>query len=676
MDERNLPSLLDEKQKHRQKTIDIIKGKLYPEYSVKPPVELGDLVLFVSAETGSGKSTVIPIEVLKIISYHSRIICTQPRILTAISLKNDVQKYNSSMATQIGYQTGPFTEKLSSTRLLYSTTGILLMQLKMSTDDEMLNLYRVIILDEIHEQNIENDTVLLLLKLFLQRCLLRVKNIPIVILMSATADRKKYMNFFKLSDKDVIDIPGRSFPIKTIWPQKSIERLDISTAAAKEVANIIASGEYDEAGNDIIIFSPSKAMNMKIKKAITSDLRIITIDRADVLAVSDNFKMLNMKSEKRKVIISTNVAETGLTIPNLKYCIDTGWGKIKIKNFFPIEFQALISVPIPQSRVIQRRGRVGRKFPGTFLPLYTEKTFDGLLRNQWPDITLSGIEESFLSIYKNYKQMIDPMSFGAYSKLLLKGTVFGFIDVGGELTNMGKVAAKFNKLSLNEIKILFSGVVYGICLSDLVTIIAFFGIKIKINKNIIEFSKKAMQDFLIDDNSFRIKMLFMDHFIILLYFYSSLINTSREIPNFKDFLVNLEEYGIDTTFISVLSRREEIIEELLLNGINPFTNWRKSILTAKADDIFERIKLFKRCLYEGLRFNLLEFDVNYKIDGYSVNVNHIFNFNELKELGITVPKFLVTDNISMPEIEKRRFVLQAGFISVLDGYVGIDKLVS
>lgn len=394
-------------------------------------------VLLLRSETASGKSTAIPAELfINLSAAHNTsapgIICTQPRTITAIRNVAEIV-YNAGpsypnylkIGQTIGWSTKHNKLRPSERRGLTSATvGTLTTQLKSMSDAEIMDAYRVIIMDEIHERDLQIDMAICMLKKFLLRNATNPK-CPMLILMSATFDAKPFADYFGIDlARNYVYVSGASQGHKEMWDWNEGRKSKYYTADAARVVDIICRGEgaadkSDEA--DILIFMPgalefglTEAALKKVRDALAADglqvFSLLPIDSEAQRKESKSYRALDIPVEEqkvrigdktliplRRVIISTNIAETGLTLPNLKYVIDSGYNR-------EIEFnpnhgvRALITNPIPESRRIQRRGRAGRKFPGVYYPLFPKYIEERLPKQQLPQILTEDISPIILDI--------------------------------------------------------------------------------------------------------------------------------------------------------------------------------------------------------------------------------------------------------------------------------------
>jgi HrpA-like RNA helicase len=392
-------------------------------------------VLILKSETASGKSTAFPPELFKAFVRGSAadapgIICTQPRVLTAIENVNEILNHYSDvlrLGESIGWSTKYNKLRPTSVSLLSATIGTLTQQLKTLSDEEIIAKYRFILIDETHERGLDTDMAIYMLKNLLRRNAANPK-CPFVVLMSATFEPQSFLDYFGLSLMDnFIWCTGATAHIDEVWDWNDGRTVNnYPQAAATVVERIINENRDDDWRRaDILIFMPGAAeikmtmnwlikLNKKLAGASKSGgkagshstdifsllqidseavqtrnpdfMKVIYIDTPEHVVTIDGTKY----TPKRRVIISTNVAETGLTLDNLKYVIDAGFNR-EIEYNPVYGLRALLTKPAPKSRIRQRRGRVGRKFPGVFYPLYPKFIHERLQLIQYPNILVEDI---------------------------------------------------------------------------------------------------------------------------------------------------------------------------------------------------------------------------------------------------------------------------------------------
>lgn len=402
--------------------ISFFKNRLY---GVGPPLvkteSYGDKVLILESMTASGKSTVLPTYLFNNFyeQLHRTIVVTQPRIFNAMDIPRQIVQFNDNLiiGKNLGYQTGPFKQKGKG--LLFSTPGVLLQQLKCMTDDEFSNQYGIVIIDEVHSRSLEVDNFLYLFKKFLQRNYEKM-NCPMLILMSATLDRKLLCNYFET--KNFISVEGFSY-------EKHAEYLKYDSAdyiqdIANKVVQIHKDGvdDLNDPFRDILVFFQGAGQIKKCidtllemlgksdnasdnydksdksgKSILSESLLVVSLDSAKFNEGGDDYKNLKLPITKgvRKVVFSTNLSETGLTFDNLKYVIDSGW-KTDSENINGIT--VLSSKPVTMSEMLQRKGRVGRKAPGYWYPMFTAQTESLMIKDKLPDLLTSEVSGVILSV--------------------------------------------------------------------------------------------------------------------------------------------------------------------------------------------------------------------------------------------------------------------------------------
>ena len=413
---------------------DLVRRRM-AEYGAPPPKTPGDRVFIVRSETGSGKSTVLVARLFRLLRGEKSggrlggggLLCTQPRVLTAQTLARGMAEsphYPDLVLGQtVGYQTGSINEKPRS-GLIYATIGILLTQLRALTDAEVMNMYRIIVVDEAHERSLQADATLMALKAFLTRNMGNPR-LPFIVLASATIPVEKYAAYFGVGPANVVEVRGRSFAVETRFPEVGTN--DYVGAAAAAVLKIHRAGGADAPGRgDVLVFMPGskeikdlEALLYREREAflLTTSAAppfvVLTLTGDDVRNQTANYRALGSPiaarglpaldapgvflRPSRRVILATVVAETGVTIETVKYVVDCGWHRGP-ETYFPGGFRGILNKPVPLSRARQRAGRAGRLFPGEYWPLFTRNVYGALEKDQLPEIFTDGVGEIFLDV--------------------------------------------------------------------------------------------------------------------------------------------------------------------------------------------------------------------------------------------------------------------------------------
>ena len=697
------------------------------EFGGRPAQSPADRILIVRAKTGSGKSTAMPVEIFRIFkpknmtSYEGKsILCTQPRVLTTQEIPKDIA--SSDWATDmilgktIGYSTGSgkmIGERGMKGILLYATIDTLLAQLRGdNSKDTIMNLYKMIILDEVHERSMTFDMTTMLMKQFIYE---NYKNpqCPFLILTSATFDTEKYCNYFGIkSNTNLIDVVGFVYPISEQFLKIDS---DDTIQSAVELIKDIHEGKINQTKKeegDILVFCygmpPMKELKEKLLKynveliknkknpfvialiegkAVnynTIERKIVYMDY-DRLHINDSgeYDYKGKHLATRRIIAASNVAETGLTVPTLGHCIDLGWKNVK-ETYSPYGITGLVVKPVDKSNVMQRRGRVGRKFPGHFYAMYTEETFNSLTPIQLPDIVREDISGNVIDILIQQKNcfdvskidMLDVPSVDSLKMSIEKNIILGYVksDYGKcfLMSELGEMVRELRYTTVEVFRCLISGYVYDICILDLVTIFAMSDVRLR-KVNIEDILKEILPAFFFEKKEFMnlYTTLTMDDFITNLFIFKAFVS-------FLDKGISHAEAFCDKTklnfneMIEVIEKRLDIIDDLLNVNLDPYYLKEESIIKSTKDNYFDTICKIKKCLYDGFRLNIIQ---NNKI---TKNYNDRFGNNikvNLPNHNLGFPKVVLTNKIkinSNPLSPNFQFNLETDKVSVLDGYIGID----
>ncbi|KAL0367958.1 UNVERIFIED_CONTAM: ATP-dependent RNA helicase DEAH12, chloroplastic [Sesamum calycinum] len=331
-------------------------------------------------ETGSGKSTQL-VQYLadSEISGQQSIICTQPRKLAAISLAERVKEEswgcykNASVSCCPSYS----SDQEFHSKVIFMTDHCLLQHYM---GDKQLSRISCIIVDEAHERSLNTDLLLALIKnLLCQRPCLRL------IIMSATADADQFADYF--FGCRTLHVAGRNFPVDIRYvPCESDESstLKLMPSYVLDVLRMVTEINKAEGEGTILAFLTSQ---MEVEWACEKFQAIsaIALPLHGKLSYEDQHRVFLTYPGKRKVIFATNVAETSLTIPGVKYVVDSGMAKES--RYEPATGMNVLRVcKISQSSANQRAGRAGRTEPGKCYRLYMESDFESMLPHQEPEI--------------------------------------------------------------------------------------------------------------------------------------------------------------------------------------------------------------------------------------------------------------------------------------------------
>ena len=332
-------------------------------------------VIIVQSPTGSGKTTQIPV-ILHEAGYSDNgiIAVTQPRRIAALSVSEFISKQlGTSYPGLVGYKMR-FEDKTDlTTKIKIMTDGILLQEMKL---DPMLNKYSVIMVDEAHERSLNIDFVLGILKR-----VLKVRHDLKIIVSSATMNAEKFSTYFDGSP--IVTIDTITYPVTVIYDPPTIpastQTLTAQEALLSKITNTIDRILYNKTDGDILVFLPGeKSIKDCISRLYSSSFarKIQIIPLYGRLPKEEQEKVFDPAPfGRKKVIISTNIAETSVTIDGITSVIDSGLAKLNFYN--PHTFtSSLIETPVSKASCNQRRGRAGRTQSGTCYRLYPRKDYD------------------------------------------------------------------------------------------------------------------------------------------------------------------------------------------------------------------------------------------------------------------------------------------------------------
>ena len=405
-------------------------------------------IILLSAETGSGKTTQVPKFLLNYLKFEGKIVCTQPRKLAVSNTAERVAaELDVKLGQEVGYQFRLERRISNKTKLIFMTDGILLMQI---INDPKISEYDAIIIDEAHERSVQIDLLLSLLKNVLEKKLNpKLK----IIIMSATADVEKFGNYFSKFKPGFISVSGKTFPITQNF-------LNVKDDYLKSAVSKVADIHQNENAGDILVFLPSKSDTEKACKLL-KDFNLTDLfcsplysgikKEIEELATHENkYKNFNNGDYIRKVVFSTPVAETSITINGVVYVIEIGLVNESI--YLPkIRANQLKKGYISKANVKQRIGRAGRTQPGIAFHMYSKEDYQKFPDFDMPEFTKSNISQYLLQLmgmFSNldqikvfFQNLIDPPSaeFFIAAENELKNLK---AIKNNEITNLGKNMSK------------------------------------------------------------------------------------------------------------------------------------------------------------------------------------------------------------------------------------------
>ncbi len=448
-------------------------------------------VLILCGETGSGKTTQIPKMCLEAgLGERGLIGCTQPRRIAARSVASRVaEELKSEFGGLVGYKVR-FTDKVRrDTRIKFMTDGILLAE---SQGDPMLSAYSCIVVDEAHERSLNIDFLLGYL-----RTLVELRPELKVVITSATIDAEKFSAHF--NNAPVIEVSGRMYPVEiryrpvgdepsplTPTPPPQGER-GIKKARDKEEADLtqaildatdeLARGSW----GDMLIFLPGEREIRETAEA----LRKHHPPHTEILPL---FARLSVEEQDRifkpgnarRIVLSTNVAETSLTVPGIRYVIDTGQARVK-RYSARNKVEQLLIEKISQASANQRAGRCGRVMDGICIRLYDEDDFNNRPRFTDPELLRSSLAGVILRMKSLGLGAVESFSFidPPQSRFIADGyrllQELNALDEKNELTKIGERVARL-PLDPRMARMILAAERGG-CLAEMLAITSFLSVQ-------------------------------------------------------------------------------------------------------------------------------------------------------------------------------------------------------
>merc|ERR1719474_2438874 len=442
-------------------------------------------VVVLVGETGSGKTTQIPQFLVEdgFATPTKKIAITQPRRVAAISVaKRVAEEMDVTLGQEVGYNIRFEDVTSPRTLLKYMTDGMLLRE---AQGDPTLSRYSAIILDESHERTVSTDVLMGLLKE------LMTKNLHLkLVVMSATLDAGKFAKYFTSDNiaSPCLKVPGRMHPVEIFYTQEP--EPDYFEAAVRTVVQIHAA----EPAGDILVFLTGAA---EIENACNKiKLQIGRMGRdCGPVKICPLYSSLNPQKQQmifeeappardgkpgRKIVVSTNIAETSLTIDGVVYVVDSGFSKQKVYN--PrIRVESLLVTPISKASAKQRAGRAGRTQEGKAFRLYTESAFSTELQPQtFPEILRSNLAKHVLTLKKLgiddlvHFDLMDPPAPETLMRALELLNYLGALDDEGDLIEEGRKMSEF-PLDPQLAKTLLVSERYG-CSNEVNTVVALLSV--------------------------------------------------------------------------------------------------------------------------------------------------------------------------------------------------------
>ena len=435
---------------YSQRYHTILEGRLklpvttYKEQFIAALKDNRSLVLV--GETGSGKTTQTPQYCVEAgyCKGGKLVACTQPRRVAAMSVAQRVaDEMDVTLGEEVGYLIRFEDCTSDRTQLKYMTDGMLLRE---AMTDPLLENYSCIILDEAHERTLATDILFGLIKeVAKQRPDLKL------VVMSATLEYQKFQEYFL--EAPLLKVPGRTFPVEIYYtPEPERDYLEAAVRTCLQI-------HLCEPEGDILLFLTGEQEIEQTCQQLAAEVDQARLqnDALQPLVCLPLYSSLPPQKQRlvfeetkgRKCVVSTNIAETSLTIDGVVYVVDPGFSKQKVYN--PrVRVESLLVSPISKASSSQRSGRAGRTKPGKCFRLYTEKAFMKELQEQtYPEILRSNLGSVVLQLKKLgiddlvHFDFMDPPAPETLMRALELLNYLGALDDEGNLTEMGDKMADF-----------------------------------------------------------------------------------------------------------------------------------------------------------------------------------------------------------------------------------------
>ena len=376
---------------HRERIVDTIRSHQ---------------VIIVAGETGSGKTTQLPKMCLEAGRGEGGMIaCTQPRRIAAVSIAARLAEELGPMGSLVGHKIRFQDRTDKNTKIKLMTDGILLAEAR---TDRQLRLYDTIIIDEAHERSLNIDFLLGIM----QRLLKERPELKLLV-TSATIDTEKFSKAFAAAP--VIEVAGRNYPVEVRHQEGNAPGTDESGYVEQAVQEVLKL-QRSASGGDILVFMPTER---DIRETIDGLTAVLAKDpeaaKRDAVLLPLFGRLSGPEQARvfqpaagRKIVVATNVAETSLTVPGIRYVVDSGLARISYYN------PRVGTTKMPVARISrasceQRMGRCGRLGPGICIRLYSEADFFDRPRYTAPEIMRANLADVILRMLAF--RLGDPVNF-------------------------------------------------------------------------------------------------------------------------------------------------------------------------------------------------------------------------------------------------------------------------
>lgn len=437
-------------------------------------------VVIIAGETGSGKTTQLPKICLELgRGVYGMIGHTQPRRLAARAVAQRIaDELHTPLGEGVGYQVR-FTDQTAATsHIKLMTDGILLAEIQR---DKFLNRYDTIIIDEAHERSLNIDFLLG----YLKQLLPKRPDLKLIV-TSATIDLESFSRHF--NDAPIIEVSGRTYPVETLYrPMADLsEEGDLAQAIEAAISELMRN--EGSAKGDVLVFLSGEGDIREVAR----HLRQVQQDSRDWqhceilplyarLSNTEQNKVFNISQRRgRRIVLATNVAETSLTVPGIRYVVDPGFARIS-RYSFRTKIQRLPIEPISQASANQRKGRCGRVAAGICIRLYDEADFNNRPAFTDPEIKRTNLASVILQMLGmkmgdvDRFPFVDPPDHRMISDGFKLLEELGAVDSKRGLTDTGRMLTRF-QLDPRMARMVIAGQQHN-CLTEILTIVSALSIQ-------------------------------------------------------------------------------------------------------------------------------------------------------------------------------------------------------
>ena len=442
-------------------------------------------VVIIAGETGSGKTTQLPKICLELgRGIQGLIGHTQPRRLAARTVAQRIaDELHTPLGEGVGYQVRFSDHVSANSHIKLMTDGILLAEIQR---DRFLNRYDTIIIDEAHERSLNIDFLLG----YLKQLLPKRPGLKLII-TSATIDLQSFSRHF--NDAPVIEVSGRTYPVETLYrPLEDItEDGNLADGIETVISELMRSeprGTGSRSSGDVLVFLSGEAdireVALHLRKAQQQShdwqhCEILPLYAR--LSNSEQNKVFSTSARRgRRIILATNVAETSLTVPGIRYVIDPGYARIS-RYSYRTKVQRLPIEPISQASANQRKGRCGRVAEGICVRLYEQADFDSRPEFTDPEIKRTNLASVILQMLGMRMGAVDDFPFvdPPDHRMISDGfkllEELAAVDSQRQLTDIGRVLARF-QVDPRLARMVIAGNQQG-CLTEILIIVSALSIQ-------------------------------------------------------------------------------------------------------------------------------------------------------------------------------------------------------